>query len=283
MGARDQDARRRGAGVRQAPLAVDDRRRDPGAGRAPGADRRAADLARRGRGRGDGRDLSVRRVGDPRLPAAREADRDPRAALRAARPPATTATTTATRTTSSPCCWTPRSSPSCCCSRCRSWSSPAACSSAWSPASVPIGALVSAAIAGYVLVGVYEWTHYLIHTAYRPRSRAYRRDLAQPPPAPLQERALLARDHEHGRRPGAGHRPRPARGTALADGAGRSTPGPRPKPESEATREGSVVRPPATSERSVLATISNDGGVGPGAHALGSDRTGGADPATTER
>jgi len=41
--------------------------------------------------------------------------------------------------------------------------------------SVPIGALISAAIAGYVLVGVYEWTHYLIHTAYRPRSRAHRR------------------------------------------------------------------------------------------------------------
>jgi hypothetical protein len=40
---------------------------------------------------------------------------------------------------------------------------------------VPVGPLVSAAIAGYVLVGVYEWTHYLIHTAYRPRSRAYRR------------------------------------------------------------------------------------------------------------
>jgi len=40
---------------------------------------------------------------------------------------------------------------------------------------VPIGALVSGAICGYVLVGVYEWTHFLIHTAYRPRSRAYRR------------------------------------------------------------------------------------------------------------
>jgi hypothetical protein len=40
---------------------------------------------------------------------------------------------------------------------------------------VPIGPLVSAAVAGYVLVGVYEWTHYLIHTEYRPRSRAYRR------------------------------------------------------------------------------------------------------------
>jgi hypothetical protein len=40
---------------------------------------------------------------------------------------------------------------------------------------VPWGALVSAAICGYVLVGVYEWTHFLIHTAYRPRSPAYRR------------------------------------------------------------------------------------------------------------
>jgi hypothetical protein len=40
---------------------------------------------------------------------------------------------------------------------------------------VPAGALVSAAIAGYVLVGVYEWTHYLIHTAYVPRTAAYRR------------------------------------------------------------------------------------------------------------
>ena len=29
-------------------------------------------------------------------------------------------------------------------------------------------------LVGYVLVGVYEWTHYLIHTAHRPRSRYYR-------------------------------------------------------------------------------------------------------------
>jgi hypothetical protein len=40
---------------------------------------------------------------------------------------------------------------------------------------VPVGALSSAALAGYVLVGVYEWTHYLIHTAYVPSSAAYRR------------------------------------------------------------------------------------------------------------
>jgi hypothetical protein len=40
--------------------------------------------------------------------------------------------------------------------------------------SMPWAALLSAAVAGYVLVGVYEWVHFLIHTAYVPRSRAYR-------------------------------------------------------------------------------------------------------------
>jgi hypothetical protein len=39
---------------------------------------------------------------------------------------------------------------------------------------VPFGALVSAAIAGYCMVFVYEWTHFLIHTAHRPRSRFFR-------------------------------------------------------------------------------------------------------------
>jgi hypothetical protein len=38
---------------------------------------------------------------------------------------------------------------------------------------VSLGVLVSAAIAGYFMVFLYEWTHFLIHTAYRPRSRAY--------------------------------------------------------------------------------------------------------------
>src|SRR3954469_10625016 len=33
---------------------------------------------------------------------------------------------------------------------------------------------VTALLTGYVLVGFYEWTHFLIHTAYRPRSRYYR-------------------------------------------------------------------------------------------------------------
>jgi hypothetical protein len=40
--------------------------------------------------------------------------------------------------------------------------------------SVPLGPLVTAVLTGYVLVGVYEWTHFLIHTAHRPRSRYYR-------------------------------------------------------------------------------------------------------------
>jgi len=39
---------------------------------------------------------------------------------------------------------------------------------------VPLGALLSAAIAGYCMVFVYEWTHFLIHTAYRPRSATYK-------------------------------------------------------------------------------------------------------------
>ena len=37
-----------------------------------------------------------------------------------------------------------------------------------------VAPFVTAALTGYVLIGVYEWTHFLIHTSYRPRSRAYR-------------------------------------------------------------------------------------------------------------
>jgi Fatty acid hydroxylase superfamily len=40
--------------------------------------------------------------------------------------------------------------------------------------SVPYGALVTGVLAGQLLVAIYEWTHFLIHTAYRPRSRYYR-------------------------------------------------------------------------------------------------------------
>lgn len=39
--------------------------------------------------------------------------------------------------------------------------------------SVPVAALVTAILTGCVLVGVYEWTHFLIHTAYRPRTRYF--------------------------------------------------------------------------------------------------------------
>jgi hypothetical protein len=40
--------------------------------------------------------------------------------------------------------------------------------------SVPLAALVTAAIVDYALILGYEWTHFLIHTAYRPRSRFYK-------------------------------------------------------------------------------------------------------------
>lgn len=43
----------------------------------------------------------------------------------------------------------------------------------WAGASVPVAALTTALLSGYVLVGVYEWTHFLIHTAYRPRTRYF--------------------------------------------------------------------------------------------------------------
>ncbi len=39
---------------------------------------------------------------------------------------------------------------------------------------LPVGAFVTMLLTGFVLVGAYEWTHFLIHTAYRPRSRYYR-------------------------------------------------------------------------------------------------------------
>jgi hypothetical protein len=39
---------------------------------------------------------------------------------------------------------------------------------------VPLGALITGAIAGYCMVFVYEWSHFLIHTSHRPRSAAYK-------------------------------------------------------------------------------------------------------------
>ena len=38
----------------------------------------------------------------------------------------------------------------------------------------PYGPMLSGLLTGYVLVGAYEWTHFLIHTAHRPKSRVYR-------------------------------------------------------------------------------------------------------------
>lgn len=40
--------------------------------------------------------------------------------------------------------------------------------------SVPVAAILTAALTTTILIGIYEWTHFLIHTAYRPRSRYYR-------------------------------------------------------------------------------------------------------------
>lgn len=39
---------------------------------------------------------------------------------------------------------------------------------------VPLGTMLTALLTGFVLVGVYEWTHFLIHTAHRPKTRLYR-------------------------------------------------------------------------------------------------------------
>jgi hypothetical protein len=39
---------------------------------------------------------------------------------------------------------------------------------------VPLGALISAGLAGFCMIFLYEWMHFLIHTAHRPRSAAYR-------------------------------------------------------------------------------------------------------------
>ena len=66
----------------------------------------------------------------------------------------------------------------------------------------------------------YEWTHYLIHSDYRPRSAWYR-GVAQPPAAPLQERALLVHRHQRRHRgPPVRHLPRPGDGEDLEDRQG---------------------------------------------------------------
>jgi hypothetical protein len=42
------------------------------------------------------------------------------------------------------------------------------------PGPLPLGPLVTSLATAYVLIGVYEWVHFLIHTSHVPRSRYYR-------------------------------------------------------------------------------------------------------------
>jgi Fatty acid hydroxylase superfamily len=41
------------------------------------------------------------------------------------------------------------------------------------PGPLPLGPLVTMLLTAYVLIGAYEWIHFLIHTSHRPRSRYY--------------------------------------------------------------------------------------------------------------
>jgi hypothetical protein len=43
------------------------------------------------------------------------------------------------------------------------------------PGPLPVGPFVTELATAYVLIAIYEWIHFLIHTAHRPRSRWYRR------------------------------------------------------------------------------------------------------------
>jgi hypothetical protein len=46
---------------------------------------------------------------------------------------------------------------------------------------------VTAVLGSILMAFVYEWIHYLTHTAYRPRTRLYRHLWRLSPAAPLQE------------------------------------------------------------------------------------------------
>ena len=62
----------------------------------------------------------------------------------------------------------------------------------------------------------YEWVHYLVHSDYRPRTTGVPGRVAQPPAAPLQERALLVHGHHGGhRRPAVRDLPRRGRRADL--------------------------------------------------------------------
>ena len=84
---------------------------------------------------------------------------------------------------------------------------------------MPLSRGLSALLAAYAMLFVYEWTHFLIHSSYRPRHRALPLRVAGPPQPPLPQRALLVRRHHAPGRPRAGHVPRTQRGRGVADGA----------------------------------------------------------------
>ena len=212
---RDRDALRRGqlarAGAARVPaqgVALGDRRRSGGAPRAASDDRRSH-LARRGRGRRARRDLPVRGVGDPRLPAAREADQAPRARARDGR-------------------------------RARSPSPPRRPQRPGHGPSLLVAGGVPDAGGGPANDRARRGDRHGARRAdpdRRAGERGDRRllhglrlrvdpfpdphrlpapyarlqgDLAKPPPASLQERALLARDHQQPQRPRPRHQPRSA-------------------------------------------------------------------------
>jgi hypothetical protein len=43
------------------------------------------------------------------------------------------------------------------------------------PGALPVGPFVTELATAYVLIAIYEWIHFLIHTAHRPRTRWFRR------------------------------------------------------------------------------------------------------------
>ena len=115
--------------------------------------------------------------------------------------PASTASTTPTRATSRSCSSRGRRCAGCC--RRTSWWRCWRCRRRQRAARL----LVSV----YGLKFGYEWTHYLVHSDYRPRSRVVPVGVAQPPAAPLQERALLVHGHHRRhRRPAFGTYPEPS-------------------------------------------------------------------------
>ena len=82
-----------------------------------------------------------------------------------------------------------------------------------------IGQALSFMLAVAVLGLAYEWTHYLIHSDYKPQDPGLQGGLAQPPAAPLQERALLVHGHlDVDRRPAVRDVPRPRHRGDLAHG-----------------------------------------------------------------